>query len=280
MTIIIFLNRGTKLNAYREQDKELREAVRRWLPVREKTIKETNEVAEKLQKNHRKANISRIVGSGISIVGTALVVIGSALIPSTMGGSLAFFILGIVTSSLGEAIAAGALIAEIAVEKWKIREIKKKRNEDQRQLEDIQEKIKEMKIVLKSMSLPAGRGDKISTIIRDILCSYVERFKAGISGLKNILNVAESAKIEILQFCYLAFRIGCAVAKGSSIVLNVLALPVNIREIMKSSSNLESRFSTNAINNQLKHASHLEREMEDAKKDTKELLKEASNLLK
>lgn len=194
------------------------------------------------------------------------------------------------TSSLGEAIATGASIAKIAVEKWKIKKAEQKEKEDQCQLKNIQKKMTKMRIILKSMSLSGHREDRhnnyystcpcICAILMMILCSCIEKIKAGIIFLNSVIHIVQSAIIKILRFCKLALRIGGAIAKGSSIVLNVILLPMNIYEIMQSSSKLESRFVTKTINNQLKHASDLEQEMKNAKNNTEELLMEASNLLK
>uniref|UniRef100_A0A1X7SU94 Uncharacterized protein n=1 Tax=Amphimedon queenslandica TaxID=400682 RepID=A0A1X7SU94_AMPQE len=254
-------------------DKKLQEAVRRWLPVREQLIKETRDVAETLQENHRKVNMSRIVGSALSINGTALAVIGIALIPVSMLGSLTLAIFGMIFNCLGGAIVALASIAEFFIEKWKIRKIKKLEYEDQYQLREVREKITKMKKIVESLYWSAHGyregGDKHSYTNQSIWAQLCCCIQGICKELCRCCDKWNSAMIEISKFCNLLLRVGGATVKGASIVLNVILIPIDIIEIKRSSSSLDSVSTTYMyeINKLMKKNSHLNQEMEDIIKE-------------
>ena len=221
-------------------------AVVQWVPVREQTIQEIQKTIENLGIHHRNVNISRITGSTVSIVGSAMAIVGFAIAPVTLGASIGISVTGIALAVAGGSTAAGASIADIVIQKSNVKQAQEQLTRDYDQLnaireiaEAINEKIEDIKQQCHGVS-PA----QFAAVFGEVLTQGVVR--TGNVGIK----IAEVALFTTLEIGATAVRVGGAAARGiaaAGIALNVVLIPIDLIEIVRSSISLAGGSQTKAI---------------------------------
>ena len=271
--IIIILNRGSPLVKIFQLEKNLQEAVHRWLPVRRQTIREIRKVADNLQEHHRNVDISKIAGSTASVIGGALAITGFALTPITLGTSLILSGVGIGVGTLGGATVAGAALVDGYLEKWGIEGVQKKIDEDHYQYKKIQERRTEMEETVKEVytmyasTSAKDDGDDFGRIMSQFFGTTLIRGQIGVGMILGKITVGGSVKVGMS-----VAKVGQTVAKGvstASVVATVVLMPVDLYQIVQSSFSLARGSHTAAIEKLREHANELEKEMESVQYESK-----------
>ena len=244
-----------------ELNNRLCRAIEQWLPVRDVTIQEIQKTIENLKVHHRNVNISRITGSATSIAGSLMAILGFGLAPVTFGASIGLSVSGIALAVAGGSTAAGASIADIVIQKSNVKHAQEQLTRDYDQLEAIQEIAKKTK-------------DKIDAIRQEcqgvgkaqFAAVFGEVFTQGFVRTSNLgMRLAELAVFGTLEVGAVAVRVGGAAAKGiaaAGIVLNVLLIPIDLIEIVRSSFSLARGSQTKAI----KRLTEIVEQLEEQKK--------------
>lgn len=146
--MILFSYRDTDLEKIQELQRRYHDAVIIWLPVRDITIQQVQEAAEELRIHLRNVNIVRVTGASTSIGGSLLAILGFGLAPVTFGGSIALSAVGIGIAVAGGVTAAGASIADIAIEKSNMKDVQQQINRDYEELKAILELTDKMNIII------------------------------------------------------------------------------------------------------------------------------------
>ncbi|XP_011409184.2 PREDICTED: apolipoprotein L3-like [Amphimedon queenslandica] len=262
-----YITRNTPLNVICELEKKLLNAFHEWIKAREQTIRIYREVAEKLQRAHHDVNISRITGSSVSVVGGVMSIIGFVLTPFTAGAALPIAITGITLSSLGGATAGGASVADIVIEKKKIEEAQRIYNKDQSSFENLLEIIKEFE---SNVGKVDQRCPDVENNAEEFASITTQLFTSTLRTGNLSLRIAELAMGGSMEFGALAFRVGGAAARGvagAAIALNVISVPIDIAEIIQSSTSLTNGSKTRVVTKLLDYANKLEEQKESVKKD-------------
>ena len=220
--------------------------VQHWIPVRDATIKEIGKTIEKLKVHHKNVNISRISGSSVSIAGSLIAILGFGLSPVTLGASLALSAGGIALAALGGGTAAGASIADVFIQRSGIKDVQGQLTCDNQQLDAISQTAKEIK-----KEIDDARQKCPGVSARQFAALIGEAFTQGIARTSNLaVRVAELIAYGNLELGVLALRVGGVAAKGiaaAGIVLNVILIPIDIAEIIRSSHSLRKGSQTKAI---------------------------------
>ncbi len=229
-----------------ELQAEFDNLVQKWIPVRDATIKEIEQTIEKLKEHHRNVNISRITGSSASIIGSGIAILGFALAPVTLGASIGLSVGGIALAVAGGGTAAGASITDIFLQKSNIEHVQEQLDRDYKQLDAISQTAKDIK---QEIDGARHRCPGVST--RDFAAVFGEVFAQGVARTGNIaVRLAELGVYSTLEIGALALRAGGAAAKSIAsigIVLNVILIPIDIAEIIRSSFSLARGSQTKSI---------------------------------
>ena len=238
--------------------------VRHWLQVRKTTIRKVRETAENLEKYHQSVNISRIVGSTVSAVGSGAVIAGFALAPFTLGGSLSVSLLGLGASALGGATTAGASIVDTFIEKSNIKDIQKQLDDDNLQVEVIEQMAKDIQEAIETTQASIQVGSAVAIGIQVV---------TGAARIGNVgMKATEIAASGTLQLGAAALRAGGSVAKGVAGValsLNIVMIPIDLAEIIRSGYRLRNGSLTEAVEKLNTLAVQLQEQMESLKNETK-----------
>ena len=220
--------------------------VQQWIPVRDATIEEIEKTIEKLKEHHRNVNIFRITGSSVSIAGSLIAIVGFGLAPVTLGASLGLSVSGIALAVVGGGTAAGASIADTFLQKSNIKHVQDQLAYDYQQLDAISQTAKEIEKVIDGTR---QKCPGMST--REFAAVFGEVFTQGIARTTNVaVKLAELGVYSTLEIGAFALRVGGAAARGiaaAGIVLNVILIPIDIAEIIRSSFSLAKGSQTKAI---------------------------------
>ena len=246
MQLILSFIRHTTMTDIQELNKRFCKAVVQWIPVREITIQEIQKTIENLKVHHRNVNISRITGSTASIAGSTMAIVGFAIAPFTFGASIGLSVSGIALAVAGGGTAAGASIADIVIQKSNVKHAQEQLARDYDQLnairelaETIKKKIDDIKQQCQGVS-PA----QFVVVFGEVLTQGVVR--TGNLGMR----LAELAVFGTLEIGAAAVRVGGAAARGiaaAGIALNVVLIPIDLIEIVRSSVSLAKGSQTKAI---------------------------------
>ena len=240
------------------------EAVKQWLPVRTITIQEIEDTAKKLQEHHRRVNIFQITGSSVSIAGSVTAIIGFGLAPVTLGASLGLSAAGIGIAAAGGATAAGASVADKFIEKSNLKEVQMRIDRDFEQVKEIQGIAERIKKIIQKIhkECPNISATTIIALFAEVFTQGL--FRTGRIGIK----IAEVIVHSTLEIGVSALRVGGAAAKGiagAAIVLNIVLIPIDIIEIVRSGISLAKGSQTKAIEKLKTLASELENQKESLK---------------
>ena len=241
-------------------EKQFTTAVRDWLPVREITIQEVKDTAEKMQEHHRKVNISRITGSTVSIAGTAIAIFGIGLAPFTLGTSLGFSTAGIGLAVAGGTTVAGASIADVFIEKSNMKDVQMRIDRDFEKVKAIQGITEKMEKIIQEIH---EKCPNVSTTTLLVIFAKVFAQSAFRTG-----RIAELVVAGTLGIGASALQLGGAAARGIAgiaLALNIVLIPIDIIEIVRSGVSLQKGSQTKAIEKLNALASELETQREKIK---------------
>lgn len=250
-----------------ELTRRYRKAVELWIPVRKMTIIvfiHVRNIAEKLREYHKKVNITRIAGSSASIGGAILAIIGFGIAPVTFGASLGLSIAGIGVAVAGGATAAGASIVDTVTQKANVKEAQEIVRRDYDQLEairkiadQIEKTIDEMRKKCPNISHSQFAG-MISAVVSHTF----------IRGSNLVIRLTELGLYTGLEVGAAVLRVGGAAAKSVAavgIAFNIILIPLDLFEIVRSSINLAKNSETDAVRKLNKIADDLEKQKEEIK---------------
>lgn len=100
----------------RNANDDLKQSVRKWILIRNKTIATLEKIIELLHKTTKDVTISNEVGSSVGAVGGIISIGGLIAAPFTAGVSLIPAIVGGVTAGLGAATSIGSSIAGLVID--------------------------------------------------------------------------------------------------------------------------------------------------------------------
>ena len=223
----------------RQLQKKRRDLVCEWKGRREATIKTMRTTADNLVTHRRNVNISRITGSLAAIGGSGIAILGFALTPVTFGASLGLTIAGAGIAAAGGLTAAGASIVDTVITKTGVREA-------QAQLEFDQDKLKDIDLVQDQIKEQNDRIREKCPDLKDVdifRITDVFSYAQGIAKVGNLaFRVGEAAGISAVEFGSLGLRAAGVVARGvatAGIILNVVIIPLDIIEIVRSGWNIK-----------------------------------------
>ena len=216
-----------------------------------------------MKKHHRNVNISRITGSSVSIAGSVIAIVGFGLAPVTLGASIGLSAGGIALAAAGGGTVAGASITDTVIQKLNVKQAQEQLKEDYDQLYIIQVIAK----IIDSITVAASEERRECPVVgtRGVVGEVLAQ---GLLRVSNVgVRTAEMAVSNTLEIGAAALRIGGTAAKsiaGVGLVLNVVLVPVDLIEIVRSSRSLARGSQTKAVK-QLKEI------VEDLKQQLREL---------
>ena len=273
--------------------------LQQWNSIREDTIQQIHNTIEKLNFHHRNVNVSRIGGSTISIVGSAMAIGGVIMAPATAGLSLGLSFGGTALAVAGGVTTAGASIADVLIQKSNVQDAQQQLIRDYEQLYvisalaiAIQSKVgddleRQQHQDISTAELLAGlglaltqgvfRASSLGIKVAELFATTFAAIKAGgavparvafseslgklvggtIGGLLG-RTVGKSLAPE-------AARAGSIVVKGlakAGVALNLITIPFDIYEIVRSSSSLANGSETDAVKELSQIVEQLEEEKE------------------
>ena len=246
-----------------ELHSEFRARVEEWIPVREETIQKIECIIDDLKVHHRNVNISRITGSSVSIAGSLIAIAGFGLAFVTLGTSLDLSFGGIALAVAGGSTVVGASIADTVIQVSKVKKAQEHLREDYDQLYTIQviAKIIASNTAAATEECP-GVGNK--GMAGEVLGQGLLRASTVGTGVR----AAEIAAFNILEIGAAALRVGGTAAKsiaGVGLALNVVLIPVDLIEIVRSSVSLAKGSQTKAVEQLKEIAEQLKQQLRDLK---------------
>ena len=218
-------------------NRNLSAAIEQWLPVRDSTIDEIQKTIENLRIHHRNVNISRITGSTVSVVGSAMAITGFILAPFTFGASIGLSVSGVALAVAGGGTAAGASVADLVIQKSNVKYAQELLTCDYKQLNIISE---------------------IAGAIRNEIEDVRRKSPDGISATQFVAVFGEVFTQGVVRTSYVGVRIaelavsgiGAAVrgVAAAGIILNLIMIPLDLIEIVRSSISLAKGSRTKAMN--------------------------------
>ena len=219
-------------------------ALQQWISIREDTIQQIHNTIENLKFHHRNVNISRIGGSTMSIVGSAIAIGSIVMAPATAGLSLSLPVIGAALAVAGGGATVGASIADVLIQKSNVQQAQQQLTRDYEQLYVI---------------------SALATAIQRRVDDEREREQCqGISTPK--LHVRAELGVALTQDIFRTgiriASIGGTVATITGVVTNMITIPFDLIEIVRSSSSLANGSETDAVKELSKIVEQLEQEKE------------------
>ena len=244
----------------RQLQKKRRDLLCEWKGIRENTIKTMRTTADNLVTHHRNVNISHITGSLAAIGGSGIAILGLALTPVTFSASLGLTIAGAGIAAAGGVTAAGASIADTAIAKTGVKEA-------QALLEYDQDKLKKIDLVHDQIQEQNERIRERCPDLKDVdIFRVTDVFSyAQVIGKVGSLafRIGEAAGTSAVEFGSLGLRAAGVVARSvatAGIVLNVVIIPIDIIEIVRSGWNIAQGNETKASQQLREKADELEQQ--------------------
>ena len=240
------LYRNTRTIGTEELHSEFCTRVEKWIPVREETIQKIDSIIDDLNVHHKNVNISRITGSGVSIAGSLIAILGFGLAPITLGASIGLSVGGIALAVAGGTTVAGASIADTIIQKSNVKQAQEQLKEDYDQLYTIQviAKIIDSNTVAATGAREECPGVGKKRVVGEVLTQGFLR--ASTVGVRT----AEMAAANTLEIGAAALRVGGTAARSVAavgLVLNVVLIPIDLIEIVRSSISLARGSQTKAV---------------------------------
>ena len=242
---------------------QLHTLIDQWIPVRRSIIQEIQTTIANLQVHHKNVNISRIFGSTTSIAGSLIAILGFGLAPVTFGASVGLSVGGIALAVAGGGTAAGASIADIFIQKFNVNHAQEQLRRDYDQFYEIREVAEEIQT---RYQIEADQQQFQGVSNTEAAAVSGEALGQGFIRASNVgLRVAEVAAFSTLDIGAAALRTGGAAIRGVAavgIVLNVVLIPIDLIEIIRSSVSLAKGSQTRAIRRLNEAVQQLEEQLE------------------
>ena len=240
--------------------------VEEWISVREKTIQKIECIIDDLKIHHRNVNISRVTGSGVSIAGSLIAIVGFGLAPVTLGASIGLTVGGIVLAVAGGSTVAGASIADTVLQKLNVKQAQEQLKEDYNQLYMIQVIAK----IINSNTVAATGAREESPevdnnrVIGEVLGqSFLRTSTVGVRTAE--MAVSNTVTLEIGAS---TLRVGGTATKSIAavgLVLNVVLIPIDLIEIVRSSVSLAKGSQTKAVEKLKEIVEQLQQQLRELK---------------
>ncbi|XP_044179909.1 uncharacterized protein LOC122961308 [Acropora millepora] len=112
----------------------------RWIPIRQQTMEQLEELETKLHEHHRNENASTIIKASMRTAGIALSMAGLIAAPSTLAGLLVFFIGAGIGGGAGVLVMSGSKVVEI-MEKLGLKDVQAAIKEDHEACTKLQQQL-------------------------------------------------------------------------------------------------------------------------------------------
>ena len=278
----------------------------KWMDMRKKSLKMMRDTADEIDKHYKNVDISRIVGAGTAIAGGVVAVGGTVATLATAGLAAPItalmIVAGTVISIAGGTTSAGASIADMIIPKLKLSVVQKQIDADNEMLKELMKirseieeiiKIRSLRVnrlhesrveeVLEAPSLEKKEGVKdtlnvartvsrvgsVATVIARIVGKTAVKF--GGLVVKFGKNPAHATNVgrTIAKSGVVAANVGHVALKGAAVggvVVQIVAIPVNIAEIVKGGMSLYRGSETEAGRQLRENAKKFEEQMKNVLK--------------
>ena len=112
-----------------------------WIPIRQRTMKQLEELERKLHEYRRKVNISTVSGASMGTVGGILSIAGLIAAPFTLVAGLIVSLVGVGIGGAGGLVMSSAKVVEMILEKLSLKDVQAVINEDYKACTKLQEQL-------------------------------------------------------------------------------------------------------------------------------------------
>ena len=244
----------------------------RWIPIRQRTKKQLEELATKLHKHHRKVNISTVTGASIGTVGGFLSMAGLITAPFTFGAGLIVSLVGAGIGGAGGLVMSGAKVVEVILKKLRLKDVQAAINEDheactklQQQLDLLEDVISKSPKFVRSLRddsvlLKELEGTEFAFLRQRIICDDVgsskkqrvdihAKFFRTVTAAATIRMSAVATAGAVARSAALA---GTGAARVAGSAISVAFIPFDVILLVKSSWELR-RGSTSSAVKEIRH---------------------------
>ncbi|XP_029206508.2 apolipoprotein L3-like [Acropora muricata] len=239
----------------------------RWIPIRQRTMEQLEELATKLHEHHRNVNISTITGASMGTLGGALSIAGLIAAPFTFGAGLIVSLVGAGIGGAGGLVMSGSKVVEIILEKLGLKDVQAAIKEDhdactklQQQLDCLEDFISKLAQFLKPLHDDAillreleGTGFDFlreRIISDDIGSSTEERVDIGAKFFRTVTaaaTITTSAVATAGAVARSAALAGTRAAHVAGSVISAALIPLDITLLVKSSLELHRGSTSSAV---------------------------------
>ena len=239
----------------------------RWIPIRQRTIEQLEELATKLHEHHRNVNISTITGASMGTLGGALSIAGLIAAPFTFGAGLIVSLVGAGIGGAGGLVMSGSKVVEIILEKLGLKDVQAAIKEDhdactnlQQQLDCLEDFISKLAQFLKPLHDDAillreleGTGFDFlreRIISDDIGSSTEERVDIGAKFFRTVTaaaTITTSAVATAGAVARSAALAGTRAAHVAGSVISAALIPLDITLLVRSSLELHRGSTSSAV---------------------------------
>ncbi|XP_067021841.1 uncharacterized protein [Acropora muricata] len=239
----------------------------RWIPMRQGTMEQLEELATKLHQHHRNVKISTIFGASMGTVGGGLSIAGLITAPFTFGVGLIVSLVGAGIGGAGGAVMSGSKVVEIILEKLGLEDVQAAIKEDhdactklQQQFDRLEDFISKLAQFLKPLHDDAtllreleGTGfdilrERITS--DDILSSTKERVDIGAKFFRTVTaaaTITTSAVATAGAVARSAALAGTRAAHFAGSAISAALIPLDITLLVKSSLELHRGSTSSAV---------------------------------
>ena len=239
----------------------------RWIPIRQRTMEQLEELATKLHQHHRNVNISTFTGASMGTVGGVLSIAGLIAAPFTFGEGLIVSLVGAAIGGAGGLVMSGSKVVEIILEKLGLKDVQAAIKEDhdtctklQQQLDRLKDFISKLAQFLKPLHDDAillreleGTGfcflrERVTS--NDIGSSTKERVDIGAKFFRTVTaaaTITTSAVATAGAVARSAALAGTCAAHIAGSVISVALIPLDITLLVKSSLELHRGSTSSAV---------------------------------
>ncbi|XP_015774416.1 PREDICTED: uncharacterized protein LOC107352617 isoform X1 [Acropora digitifera] len=238
-----------------------------WIPIRQRTMEQFEELATKLHQHHRNVNISTITGASMGTLGGALSIAGLIAAPFTFGAALIVTLVGAGIGGAGGLVVSGSKVVEIILEKLGLKDVQAAIKEDhdactklQQHLDRLEDFVSKLAQFLKPLhddaillrELERTGFDFLRERITsdDIGSSTKERVDIGAKFFRTVTAAATIKTSAVATARAVARSAALAGTGGGLIVGSVISaalIPLDITLLVKSSLELHRGSTSSAV---------------------------------
>ena len=236
----------------------------RWIPIRQRTMEQLEELATKLHQHHRNVNISTITGASMGTVGGVLGIAGLIAAPFTFGAGLIVSLVGAAIGGAGGLVMSGSKVVEIILEKLGLKDVQAAIKEDheactklQQQLDCLEDFISKLAQFLKPLHDDAillreleGTGFDFlreRIISDDIGSSTGERVDIDAKFFRTVSAAAAITTSDVAIARDVVALAGTGAAHLAGSVISAALIPLDITLLVKSSLELHRGSTSSAV---------------------------------